>query len=1031
MKTASMMAVVVAVAFASVAHGLSGGNRIKAASGGINVRDASLAPLFVQNGGMHGTITSGPISGTAGGYSGNWWRIRWDAQPPQQGSTEGWCAESVLSLAPSAGDIAKPDFALAYYTTANHFWTRGYAPASTLPPSSNLGTSLGNCTWYAYGRMLQLGYSATHLYSIAPPGSADAPLWDDNARANGIQVDDSPSVGSIAQTDSGSGHVAVVESINADGTITVSESSYVLNTSSSWNFLWCHRTVSPLTFQRYIHVPLLGAGCLPAPVLTAPTQGSIGQPLLPVFTWSPVAGANAGYRILVATNPSDLPTSPTADAGGSSVIINATSSTPSYTPSVPLIPGVTYHWIVHARSSAQFGTWSAKTSFTTLAQPTGTLRVTITPPPAISAGAAWRRVGTSTWFGSGDIEAGIPVGSYAVEFKSLSGWIVPANRACTIVANACSGDTGSYSIAPQTGSLLVMLEPSAATQVGAQWQVDGGPWQPSGALVSGLLLGSHILAFRPVAGYAAPSVKTVSVSLGQTTISSATYTPLSQAGSLRVTISPEAAVLAGALWRRVGTSTWFRSGDILDGIPIGAYSIEFLPVSGWSSPANRSGTIIANACVSESGTYAVAPPSGSLTTTISPAAAAAAGALWRVDGGLWLSGGASVPGLSVGNHLVEFKPVLGYVTPVNQTVSIINGRTATISGIYPTAAQAGTLQFTATSYSAAEDRSAATSIVARIGGSAGLAKVMWSTYDGTAVAGQDYAATGGTLMWNDGDTTPKLIIVPLTNDSVPEAQESVGLQLFGASGATLGGATSATLLIAPNDQPASGSVDLAILGLSLSPATPAPGAAVAAYVTVKNLGTAPASAGYVDVWINRGGAGSPGQRGDRYSSVGTLAAGETKVVPVTGLIAPLVVGTYTMRAVVDSQNQQAETDENNNEAVRAYQTSTALPDFVITTIAASYSRSTVNLVLDVKNVAPVAGDAGVAQVMPAVESTPALVQYLWVGPIAAGQTVRRIYPMPAVLAAGSHIIWAKVDCYGLTSERDEDNNANAAVYYSR
>jgi hypothetical protein len=104
---------------------------------------------------------------------------------------------------------------------------------------------------------------------------------------------------------------------------------------------------------------------LPAPTLSSPTNGSTGQSTTPTFSWSAVAGADSGYRIMVTTSAADLPTDPTADTGGASLIINATPATTSYTPSTPLNAGTTYYWEVHGRSNAQFGTWSSVSSFTT------------------------------------------------------------------------------------------------------------------------------------------------------------------------------------------------------------------------------------------------------------------------------------------------------------------------------------------------------------------------------------------------------------------------------------------------------------------------------------------------------------------------------------------------------------------------------------------------------------------------------------------------------------------------------------------
>ena len=156
---------------------------------------------------------------------------------------------------PQAG---QPDFSSIYYTTANHFWRQGDSPASTSPPNPpgcQLGNALGNCTWYAYGRMLELGYNSQQLAVIAPPGQGDASKWANNARKNNILVDGNPIVGAIAQSDS-QDHVAVVESLNGN-MITVSESAYIGNNpspTSTWNFLWRRRTVSSTWFNNYIHV---------------------------------------------------------------------------------------------------------------------------------------------------------------------------------------------------------------------------------------------------------------------------------------------------------------------------------------------------------------------------------------------------------------------------------------------------------------------------------------------------------------------------------------------------------------------------------------------------------------------------------------------------------------------------------------------------------------------------------------------------------------------------------------------------------
>jgi len=61
---------------------------------------------------------------------------------------------------------------------------------------------------------------------------------------------------------------------------------------------------------------------------------------------------------------------------------------------------------------------------------------------------------------------------------------------------------------------------------------------------------------------------------------------------LRVTISPQEAIDAGAKWRRTGTSTWQNNGATESGILVGQYTVEFSDVTGWTEPANQPVTII-------------------------------------------------------------------------------------------------------------------------------------------------------------------------------------------------------------------------------------------------------------------------------------------------------------------------------------------------------------------------------------------------------------------------------------------------------
>ncbi len=93
------------------------------------------------------------------------------------------------------------------------------ASASRALASAGNRYAPGNCTWYAYERRLQLGRP---IGSFWGNGSA----WAASARAAGFVVNNTPEPGAIMQNGGGYGHVAIVESVDGAGNVTVSEMNY-------------------------------------------------------------------------------------------------------------------------------------------------------------------------------------------------------------------------------------------------------------------------------------------------------------------------------------------------------------------------------------------------------------------------------------------------------------------------------------------------------------------------------------------------------------------------------------------------------------------------------------------------------------------------------------------------------------------------------------------------------------------------------------------------------------------------------------
>lgn len=138
--------------------------------------------------------------------------------------------------------------------------------------------------------------------------------------------------------------------------------------------------------------------------------------------------------------------------------------------------------------------------------------------------------------------------------------------------------------------------------------------------------------------------------------------------------------------------------------------------------------------------------------------------------------------------------------------------TRALGSLAPTA---GTLAFTGTAFTVAENGGSATISVQRTGGSAGAVTVAYATANGTATSA-DYTTRTGTLSWAAGDTATKTIAIPITNDTLAEATETVNLTLSGATGgATLGTARTAVLSITDDDS-ATGSINVSATAITVA-----------------------------------------------------------------------------------------------------------------------------------------------------------------------------------------------------------------------
>lgn len=110
-----------------------------------------------------------------------------------------------------------------FYSGANTYYWQDRCPEqqdwgfSVYPGIGVIGGYLCECTSYA-------GWKAFENYGIVISFWGDAKSWDGSAKRRGYSVDHDPAAGTIGQFYSGPyGHVFWVESVNADGSINISE----------------------------------------------------------------------------------------------------------------------------------------------------------------------------------------------------------------------------------------------------------------------------------------------------------------------------------------------------------------------------------------------------------------------------------------------------------------------------------------------------------------------------------------------------------------------------------------------------------------------------------------------------------------------------------------------------------------------------------------------------------------------------------------------------------------------------------------
>jgi hypothetical protein len=122
-----------------------------------------------------------------------------------------------------------------------------------------------------------------------------------------------------------------------------------------------------------------------------------------------------------------------------------------------------------------------------------------------------------------------------------------------------------------------------------KYRIDGGTWTDASASDGSFNEDSEGYTFTtpPLeAGEHLIETQAYSTSGNASTVAGQDVEIVLETGSLRVTISPQCAIDAGAQWRRLGMSTWLDSGYTEYDVAVGSYTVEFKDIPGWLKPAN-------------------------------------------------------------------------------------------------------------------------------------------------------------------------------------------------------------------------------------------------------------------------------------------------------------------------------------------------------------------------------------------------------------------------------------------------------------
>ncbi len=318
--------------------------------------------------------------------------------------------------------------------------------------------------------------------------------------------------------------------------------------------------------------------------------------------------------------------------------------------------------------------------------------------------------------------------------------------------------------------LQVYIETDDAVDAGAMWTYNGGAtWNDSGALVTSLDPGDHIINFDDVEGWLAPDALDVTLIRGESTVVTGVYM---QTASLTVIIDNTTEVKSYATWSSDGGINNYGSGIRIDSLRPGSpgFDIIFADISGdvlgWDRPASIHVDLLE--AEERTVTASYTPVSGSLQITFTPDEAPS-GARWCVSGNSnWFGSGEIVTNLAYGEHEVEYNSIEWWEAPDDETLTIEDSTLHTFERLWT---------------KLSEPSSITTILTPNIAVSAGA---QWLLDGDTYNSGEAVVVDAGlhTVSFTDlsGYLTPLDLSVNASNSSVTVTGAYYQVQILGVSG---------------------------------------------------------------------------------------------------------------------------------------------------------------------------------------------------------------------------------------------------------